>query len=528
MTSYFDTLLQDYENAEISCVVLHDRKAKQWRSFLTVIELIPAEQEPSTIIGQASTGYCDRQKIDDDYTVYVARRIACPVSEAITIFKEPEKGILLQHGGELYCNVTLLDKALLEAEPSSEYPLVINAGIENTIGAILPKRQTAFRVWTKIDRQKRWLEAFTVKQREKLFAKAGLLTKKYLGFDISILHEHGGNIYLCACNPYLRRFDKSLLDLNQELLVSFQERSGRSIIGKKLILEDVREGNTCFSLELTVNQLRQRIRLPHFPDMLYAKLYDSHDHLIENHAGRWINFSFQMKMQTAQLNLTVKEGTQKRKLKIAKYSSERPVQVGQYDHSLTSYLKEKQRLRQRAELEKNGQFIFFPGSFVDKEKARNAIAELLNKASKVCMLLDPYFGAPDLYYAYLIQNTSLPIQIISSAAFLKSKSESPSGRKMKQAFLLRRALAKYKRVLPHQFIEVKVLPGGKSPLHDRYIVVDENVYLLGSSFNEFGSRATTLIKVPDPLPMVTQAMNWWTDVKTKSLDEYIKSLKSTK
>lgn len=528
MADYFDTLPEDYENAEISCVVLHDRKAGAWRNFLTIIELIPAEQEPSPIIGQTSTGYCDRLKIDDDYTVYIARRIVCPVSEAISMFKEPEKGILLQHNTKLNCNVTLLDKAHLEAEPSSDYPLVINASVENTIGTILPKRQTAFRVWTKIDRQKEWLDAFTAKQREKLFAKAGLLTKKYLGFDISILHEHAGNIYLCGCNPYLRRFDNSLLDLNRELLVSFQERAGRSIIGKKLVLEDMREGNTCFSLELTVSQLRQRIWLPHFPDMLYAKLYDSRGHLIENHAGRWINFSFQMKMQTAQLNLTVKEGAHKKKLKIPKYSSERPVKVGHYDHSLTSYLKGKQSLRQRAELEKNGQFIFFPGSSADKEKARNAVAELLNKASKVCMLLDPYFGAPDLYYAYLIQNTSVPIQILSSAAFLKSKSESPSGRKMKQAFLLRRSLAKYKRALPHQSIEVKVLPGGKSPLHDRYIVIDENVYLLGSSFNEFGSRATTLIKVPDPLPMVTQAGNWWTDAKTKSLDDYIKSLKSTK
>jgi len=528
MGDYFDTLTHDYGNAEISCVVLHDRKTNIWLNFLTIIEMIPSEQECSPLIGQASTRYCDRQKIDDNYTVYIARRITCPLPEAISIFKNPEKGILLQHGKELHCIVTLFEKAHLESEPSSEYPLVINASTENTIGAILPKRQTAFRVWTKIDRQKNWLDAFTLKQREKLFAKGGLLTKRYLGFDISILHEHGGNIYLCGCNPYLRRFNNSLLDLNQELLVSCQERAGKSIIGKKLVLEDVREGNTCFSLELTVSQLRQRIQLPHFPDMLHTKLYDHHGHLIENQAGRWTNFNIQLKMQTSQLNLTVKEGVVKKKLKIPRYSSERPIEVGHFDHSLTSYLKGKQLLRQRAELEKNGQFIFFPGNPQDKERARSAVAELLNKASKACMLLDPYFGAPDLYYAYLIQNTSLPIQIISSASFLKSKSDGPSGRKMKQAFLLRRSLAKYKRALPHQIIEVKVLPGGKSPLHDRYIVIDENVYLLGSSFNEFGSRATTLIKVPDPSPMITQAMNWWKDTKTKSLDDYIKRLKSTK
>ena len=145
------------------------------------------------------------------------------------------------------------------------------------------------------------------------------------------------------------------------------------------------------------------------------------------------------------------------------------------------------------------------------------------------MLLDPYLGAGDLYYAYLIQNTTVPIQILSSDAFLKKKVQLSPGRTTREAYRLSRALDRYRRALPGQSIQIRVLLGSKSPLHDRYLVVDDSVYLLGSSLNEFGSRATTLIKVAAPRPMMAQALAWWGDpVKTQALDDYVHSLKSAR
>ncbi|MBS1781059.1 MAG: hypothetical protein JST70_17165 [Bacteroidetes bacterium] len=529
MSHYFDTLKEDYENAEISCLVLHNRKTDEWCNLLTIIELIPAEQQASPIIGTAASNYCDRESIDSNYTVYIARRIVCPIPEAIGFFQSPEKGILLQHDSTLNCLVTLFNESHLEAEPSSDYPLLVNWDTNDTISKILPKRHTSFRVWMKIDRRKKWLSGLTEKQIGKLLAKAGLLSQKHLGFNFSNRQEHMGNLYLCGCNPYLRGFNKTLLDLNKDMVIRFRERVGRSIIGKKIVLEDNRAGNISFSIEQTIGKRLERIEMPHFPDQLCTKIYDHRGHLIENHTGTWVNMNIQMNVQTAELHLTVKQGANSKKVKVPKYSSERPINIGTYDHSLARFLKEKQQDRQLAELERNGQFIFFPGGDEDRERARQAIQELLNKASKVCMLLDPYFGAPDLYYAYIIQNTSIPIQILSSAAFLKSKTEMQSGRKMKQGFLFKRALQKYKRTFPHQSIQVKVLLGGKSPLHDRYIVIDDKVYLLGSSLNEFGSRATTLIKIPHPQPMIGQALAWWNDsIKTKDLSTYLESLKPGK
>jgi hypothetical protein len=40
------------------------------------------------------------------------------------------------------------------------------------------------------------------------------------------------------------------------------------------------------------------------------------------------------------------------------------------------------------------------------------------------------------------------------------------------------------------------MPGQKSPVHDRFLIVDGTVWVLGASLNEFGSRGTLLMKLP--------------------------------
>ncbi len=529
MASYFDKIRSDYENAEITTLILHERSTKKFRNLLTIIELVPPEQEPSSLIGDVSTFYARRENIDDEYTLFLARTIIASVDDAVKQFQNPSAGIHVKYGGKLDALVVPFEGTVLEKEPSSEQPLLIGGKEEHTIGKLLPQRKTSFRVWAAIDRRKKWLDTLNSKQVAKVFQKAGALTREFLGFDISRMAEHAGNIYLCCCNPYLRSYGQSLIDHNRELLIHFNERVGKTIIGSKLVLEDLRAGNLSFSIEHKITSIRERILLPHFPDQLQTKLYDDRGYIIEKNQSGWINFSFQMQTQTAQVNLTIKEGNKKRKLVIHKYASERPVQIGEYDHSLINYLKSYQKKRQLDQLEENKEFIFFPGSDEDCQKAQEVVGELLNRASKKCMLLDPYFGAPDLFYAYVIRNTSIPIQILSSAAFLKGKATTPGGRKIANVTRLKQAFIKYKKIFPHQSIECRVLLGGKSPLHDRYIITDDTIYLLGSSFNEFGTRATTLIKVPAAQKMIDQAEAWWKDnSKTLSLDDYVKRLKTGK
>ena len=75
MQSYFEKLIKDYENAEVTSLLLHNRETNEWFSLFTIIELIPVEQMPSPLIGTEATNYLDRSNIDKRYTVYIARMI---------------------------------------------------------------------------------------------------------------------------------------------------------------------------------------------------------------------------------------------------------------------------------------------------------------------------------------------------------------------------------------------------------------------------------------------------------------------
>ena len=62
-------------------------------------------------------------------------------------------------------------------------------------------------------------------------------------------------------------------------------------------------------------------------------------------------------------------------------------------------------------------------------------------------------------------------------------------------------------------ITCRLLTGQKAELHDRFIVADDQVWMLGCSLNEFGFRATTLIRVPKDYrqKLVERAEAWWKD-----------------
>ena len=46
--------------------------------------------------------------------------------------------------------------------------------------------------------------------------------------------------------------------------------------------------------------------------------------------------------------------------------------------------------------------------------------------------------------------------------------------------------------------EIKVLRGGKHPpVHDRFLVIDGDVWLTGNSLNSIGERASVMLKLPD-------------------------------
>lgn len=513
----------DYERVELTMLVLQ-KKGSGYFNLFTNIELVPSEQMRSESIGTESKPF-ERIGVNAEYTLYIGRTFSYTVPEAIELFSKSAGGFIFKFPGGSE-QINLFPKVELLDEPPNNYPILVNDSDNKSINAILPYRHTTFRVWLKLDKQKDWLRNIEPKLQKRLLDKMTVLTTKYLNFDITKTQEHLGNIYLSGCNPLLRRFDMSLLDSNSKLLVDFKEREGKTIVGCKLVFEELRGDHTGFTVSTTVDSCLQVIDLPYFPDQLITRLYDKEGTLLDKHSGVWVNIAAALNLIETHVNLTVKKDDEIEHIKIPKYEKAQKVNVGKYDHSNAQYFQVATRSRKFLQLEESKEFIFFPGNLADKRRAQSCIREIVERASERCIFLDPYFGAGDIIYAIVVQNVGFPVQILSSANFLRRKINSATD-PITQAERLLDTLNEYAKIYPRQDIQCRVLLGNKrSPLHDRYLVADDKVYLLGSSFNEFGSRATTLAKVPTPDRMVSQAIIWWNDNKTtSSLFDFVELIK---
>ena len=125
-----------------------------------------------------------------------------------------------------------------------------------------------------------------------------------------------------------------------------------------------------------------------------------------------------------------------------------------------------------------------------------AIRNIIGTARKRIDILDPYFGRIDLRsFALATTRHGLPVRVLTSASFCTTED---TGLGIENGDALQQELASVQAQDPRFAIEIKVMAGAKSPVHDRFLIVDDAVWVLGASLNEFGSRGTLLWRLPPP------------------------------
>lgn len=146
----------------------------------------------------------------------------------------------------------------------------------------------------------------------------------------------------------------------------------------------------------------------------------------------------------------------------------------------------------------------------DIEEATEHIQEIVSAARKALTIVDPYFGMNELLrFAYANPRPDLPIKILTSAEFLKKKvrEDAPVTNADELVAQLQGDAAGEAKLN----VSVRVMTGERPNVHDRLLVVDERVWLLGSSLNEFAARGTVIVRLPYPAPIVTALDQAWTD-----------------
>jgi hypothetical protein len=513
---YFRTLediSKDFECSEITVAFLHDNTTNSFTNVFSVSEMCPIEQLKSNEIFDFNSAgnkvHFKRLSLGKGRTIYVTRYFSNKPVDCIEFYRgRANTRILSMDNDELiissFCNQ-------LKEEPLNEVPVLIPSyKHKNTsLGAILPKRNVSMRVCSRIDLEGSTIGSFTNDE----LVEISRFIEEVLGINIIKYSEYFGAVLLCFSNPIIRSVEERLAKLENQILIQLFERKERTITDGVIEISDERINGKGFVIRKTIEKPHFLVDIPCPPDKLRVRIFNKENELIEDSESYFLkSINLQIGIMGAKRKVTItdkEQNTNTYEIDTVIYESANQKR----EMSVKKLLIENEEFRELDTLEEKRIFIYFPGNESNSKKyAQEIIRELLGKAKERCTICDPYLSGNDVIeYALFVKNTSVQVELLSSSGFLIKKIKDTDkiyGEELKNV------IDSIKRKDSTMKIKCHVLAGReKSPLHDRFIIIDDDVYLLGSSLNEFGTRATTLFKSPDPRPLVRQADIWIQDDK---------------
>ena len=147
-------------------------------------------------------------------------------------------------------------------------------------------------------------------------------------------------------------------------------------------------------------------------------------------------------------------------------------------------------------------------------EAAQYVRQIIGRARDTVLIVDPYFAGRELFaFGHAIRRPEVALRILTSAQGLRETARGgpnvdPGSQLLK---LLDDAFKTY-ATKP----EIRILTGNPPPVHDRFLTVDENVWFSGNSLHTIGERAGMIVKVPDPVPVITRLEAFWHNAPTLS------------
>lgn len=519
-----ERLKQKYTKAIRTSLLAQDKLIKNWYHLFSVIELQTDDEYSYNIPNDKWENGCVRTKQSklDEYTFYLSIDEISSVQDALKTFEKPFENFVIDGQEISFVNSSFI------REPSGNYPLIFSPNFYTNKGvaSILPKRKSGLLVWCQIDNERKTDNKFISAIVTKEMLAMQELTTELLGFDILHKREHIGNIYLSAPNPYFREVKMSF---STDPLGVFYEILMRKNNFEPLKFRIIDKHGDAIALDKTFEITKQAdlIELPHEPHLFELRIYNQDDDLIAIHEPSTFLRTIQFGMSIKQADFHVKVETEngKKEFVIEKFSKERPTVIGRTkDFKPEYYFINADKEREHTLIAERNEFIFYQGAKVEeeisnlKERAKSKIREIINKASDTCYLCDPYFSSIDIIdFAFYIKNSGVSIHIINSKEFIK---------KDKARDIV--TLIKEYNNKPFSKIEVRTLRGD-SILHDRFIIADKNVWFIGSSFNEFGKRATCIAKIPESSGklIIKEIEKWYySDEYTQNIIDYANEIEN--
>ncbi len=361
--------------------------------------------------------------------------------------------------------------------------------------------------------------------------------KEEIGWNFNEYIEFIGSFWFVLPNPIYKNIETHLdyekANTEEEnIIVSFEPRNFRNLneisvvclekrnIGYRLLNKLPIKGNY---LELSVKENCENLGILVLCDKRGLISYYPYTSFI-----RKINVDFRIKTADISIEKHDKSGI----IHIYRnnfYGNIEEVYIGETlnsDNSLNQKNTNIQTLKYKhwPQEKESNQKLFGPNNG-GKERATEYIRSLINSANHQITIIDPYFAENELIlFATAISNSNVYIKIITSKTHLESKISNETNKfkhkniitnfinKLSEIFISK---IKFKRLesfkksiivgeykqfreklqLPENKLSINLMIGKEPIFHDRFLIIDSDVYLLGSSLNSIGGRISMIIKI---------------------------------
>ena len=344
----------------------------------------------------------------------------------------------------------------------------------------------------------------TVLDSDSLREQLKSLSERVLGYDLNIHKSFLGGFMLVCYNPIFKDIDfiEDAQEAGVYIRVNYrgEQRPPLHICIRGLSREgDVMGVKDCWLQGEFLNHLPFRTRYP----LLEIMVLDKDGDVLDNFKNLTFIHSIQLGMRVKSKDVALLDENGNVVRKVEKFSNERPLTIGSKINKDSVW--DSSQEFEYEKLERSLDFVFFDGekekTGQNRQKARECVERILNQTQNVCYICDSYFNVKTLcQFVTPIKVAAVEVRVISS----KERLCADDKEKLKQK-------AEEMRLKDISNVHCRLLKGDKSALHDRFIVADDKVWMLGCSLNEFGERATTLIRVPSRYSkkLIEWAENYW-------------------
>ena len=497
-----------YGRAELTVISLNVPGDRKEYTMYSLLELCPVGQIPSNPIPQEEKKITMTDSSGKQLTATIHRFFIKDALNAAQYYRS-EKAHSVEK--QIFYDYLYQDESLKE-ESVGQDGLLVNAVSDKKLNvvSVLPRFSVTIRLFAKCNRSRRMLEL----AMDPCMTEFCHYVTACLGIDLQHYREYLGGVFLCCPDNILRHVEARLGRGSKILLLKLRYREGMQSQNKcQVELTDRRDMGDVYISRQPIESSRVVIDLPAEPERLLCRIFDDSGELIEQMVFSFlkrINFSMGIHGRTR----VIEQNGHQDHVPETEYVnfSVGHQQDDEYERRLQSFA-EARRLES---LERSREFIFFPGDKIGHEesqkKAIKIVRELLQTARERCIICDPCFGAWECQaFGPYMNNRNISLCVVTSAAFLleevPSLTEDESGQEVVARYI---ELKKVLRTFQNKQIAVKCFVALQSNLamQARFIVIDRQVYILGSSLHKFGGSPTVLYRLPVASSMIRIAKEW--------------------